>query len=55
VLDAYACVLIVFGLIYRILVVHGHYPVLVCIFGPSALTPSPAVYPYDRAKHCFAL
>jgi hypothetical protein len=38
-LDGYACVLVVFGLIYRVLVLHGLYPVLgnVHIFGSSAL------------------
>jgi hypothetical protein len=36
-LDVYACVLIVFGLIYNVLVLHGLYLVSVYIFGPNAL------------------
>jgi hypothetical protein len=40
VLDAYTCVLIVFGLIYRFLVVHCPYLVLVYIFGSTAVMTS---------------
>lgn len=36
-LDAYAFILVVFGLVYRVLVVHGLYSVSVYIFEPSAL------------------
>jgi hypothetical protein len=37
-LYVYACVLVVFSLIYRVLILHSLslYPVLVYIFGPSA-------------------
>jgi hypothetical protein len=36
-LDAYACVLIAFNLIYKVLVLHGLYPISVYIFGPSTI------------------
>lgn len=36
-LDVYACVLVAFGLIYRVFVLYGLYPGLVYIFGPSAI------------------
>jgi hypothetical protein len=37
VLDTYAYALVVFGLIYRVLVVHNLYPISVYILGPSVL------------------
>jgi hypothetical protein len=36
-LNAYACVLVVFGLIYRVLIAHSLDPISVYIFRPSAL------------------
>lgn len=36
-LDVYACVLVVFVLIYRVLIPHGLYSISVYMFGPSTL------------------
>jgi hypothetical protein len=35
-LDVYVCVLVVFGLVYRVLVLHSPHPISVYIFGPTS-------------------
>jgi phosphotransferase system glucose/maltose/N-acetylglucosamine-specific IIC component len=53
VLDAYARVLVVFGLIYRVLVVHGLYHISVYVFGHSILILYMIVIQKNLRTCCF--